>query len=47
MVSPSPVSEGSAFIDIRRWHILTAVGVYCYIDLVETLRDRHLEKKVG
>ena len=26
----------------KRWHVLTAVGVYCYIDLVEELRDRWL-----
>jgi len=31
------------------WHILTAVGVYCYIDLVEELRERHMveETTVG
>jgi hypothetical protein len=47
MVSSALVrSENKACFDIRRWHILTAWGVYCYIDLVEELRDRHLGQQV-
>lgn len=40
-----PPFECGAAPDQNRWHILTAVGVYYYINLVEELRDREFTKK--
>jgi hypothetical protein len=42
MVSHRPVKRDDRGLTSERWHVLTAVGVYCYIDLVEELRERRL-----